>query len=100
MAKKRRRSDGNQRKRGGRSKRAAENMPPLPDRRVMEGMMRQLVGGLQGMPANPALQQAQDLIYEAVGLADESEKVRLAQQALALCPDCADAYVLLAEHAK
>jgi hypothetical protein len=75
-------------------------MPPLPDRRVMEGMMRQLVGGLQGMPANPALQQAQDLIYEAVGLADESEKVRLAQQALALCPDCADAYVLLAEHAK
>lgn len=42
------------------------------------------------------LDQAQDLVdqaYEVVG----RRKIQLARQAIALCPDCADAYVLLAE---
>ena len=73
----------------------------LPDRRAMEGMMRQFVAGLQGHAhrATP-LGKAQALMYRAFEEADEQRRVRLANDALAVCPDCADAYVLLAEHAK
>jgi tetratricopeptide (TPR) repeat protein len=42
------------------------------------------------------LEQAQDKMYEAFG-AEEEERVKLAREALAISPDCADAYVLLAE---
>jgi hypothetical protein len=38
-------------------------------------------------------------MYRAFEQPDQQRRVRLAQDALALCPDCADAYVLLAEHA-
>ena len=31
---------------------------------------------------------------------DEQRRIQLAKEALAICPDCADAYVLLAEHAR
>ena len=39
-------------------------------------------------------------MYQAFGTPDPEERVKLARQALDLSPDCADAYVLLAEHAK
>lgn len=42
------------------------------------------------------LEQAQDKMYEAWG-AEGEERVKLAREALAISPDCADAYVLLAE---
>ncbi|MBO0863420.1 MAG: hypothetical protein J2P21_33980, partial [Chloracidobacterium sp.] len=42
------------------------------------------------------LEQAQDKLYEAWDAEDE-ERVKLARAALAISPDCADAYVLLAE---
>jgi tetratricopeptide (TPR) repeat protein len=42
------------------------------------------------------LEQAQDKMYEAWG-AEDDERVKLAREALAISPDCADAYVLLAE---
>jgi tetratricopeptide (TPR) repeat protein len=42
------------------------------------------------------LEQAQDRMYEAWGAEDE-ERVKLAREALAISPDCADAYVLIAE---
>jgi hypothetical protein len=45
------------------------------------------------------LHRAQDLIYEAVDQEDAELRVKLAQEALDICPDCADAYVLLAENA-
>jgi tetratricopeptide (TPR) repeat protein len=43
--------------------------------------------------------RAQNLVYEAFDTGDPEERVRLARQALALWPDCADAYVILAEQA-
>jgi len=48
-------------------------------------------------PPRDALEQAQNLCYEAFGSIGR-RRVQLARQALAICPDCADAYVLLAEH--
>ena len=38
-------------------------------------------------------------MYRAFEEPDEQRGVQLAQDALASCPDCADAYALLAEHA-
>ena len=46
-------------------------------------------------PATP-LEEAQELMYEAFE-ARGRRRAQLAQQALEICPDCADAYVLLAE---
>jgi tetratricopeptide (TPR) repeat protein len=42
------------------------------------------------------LDEAQSLIYEAWN-SEGSQRVRLARRALETCPDCADAYVILAE---
>ena len=46
---------------------------------------------------NTPLEKAQSLIYQALETAGATKRMELAQQALQLCPDCADAYVLLAE---
>src|SRR5205807_5804747 len=75
--------------------------PPrdLPDRRAMEGVMQEFVRSLQGKGQDTPLGKAQALMYRAFEEDDEQRRVELAQEALALCPDCADAYVLLAEHA-
>lgn len=51
---------------------------------------------LPGRELTP-LERAQDRMYEAWGAHDRRARVRLAREALALSPDCADAYVLLAE---
>lgn len=47
-----------------------------------------------------ALKQAQDLIYEAWEASTAKRRIALAEKALALSPLCADAYVVLAQHAK
>jgi tetratricopeptide (TPR) repeat protein len=66
----------------------------------MEGVMQQFVTGLQGQAHQDIpLGQAQALMYRAFEEPDEQRRLRLAKDALAVCPDCADAYVLLAEHA-
>lgn len=44
-----------------------------------------------------SLEQAQDRMYEAWEARNRKACVRLAREALAISPDCADAYVLLAE---
>jgi tetratricopeptide (TPR) repeat protein len=80
-----------------------EPQPPagLPDRRAMEGVMRELLGELFGGPAaDTPLGQAQQLVDEAFGEPDPKKRARLARQALDRSPDCADAYVLLAEEAR
>ena len=95
-------------------------LPPLPDRRAMEKTMRDITrlietGGFDSIEeANAALagrvlgrdipeaqattplDQAQDLMYEAFD-ASGDRRAKLARAALEVCPDCADAYVLLAE---
>lgn len=43
------------------------------------------------------LGQAQELIYNAWETADRRRRTALAQKAISISPDCADAYVLLAE---
>lgn len=43
------------------------------------------------------VERAQNMMYDAWGETSTRKRVRLAKQALKICPDCADAYVLLAE---
>ena len=57
-----------------------------------------LAGGeLPRRKAMTPLEQAQDLMYEAWDAGSGRERIRLARRALEISPDCADAYVLLAE---
>ena len=72
-----------------------EKLPPMPDRQAVEGMLFGMVGGGEVGPVD----QAQDVMYEAWDTADPVQRVRLALRALEISPDCADAYVLLAEQA-
>ena len=50
-------------------------------------------------PAQTPLEQAQDLMYEAFDTPSPPKRLQLARRALSISPDCADAYVLLAEEA-
>lgn len=94
MARKKRKPDGENPKR--RPQRPAD----LPDRRALEGSLRQFVAGLQGHThQDTPLDKAQALMYRAFEDTDEERRIQLANEALETCPDCADAYVLLAEHA-
>src|SRR5262245_23254825 len=101
MAKKKRKSPKRSPKRAIRSSPNSLSPPELPDRRAMEGVMKGVLGELLGGPAaSTPLDKAQELMYQAFGMANPEERVNLAKQALDLSPDCADAYVLLAEHTK
>lgn len=100
MAKKKRKPKGKAAERRGRPRPGPANQPPLPDRRIMEGVMRQVVGNLGGAAEDTPLREAQDLMYQAFEERDEQRRLDLAREALALCPDCADACVLLAEHSR
>jgi hypothetical protein len=60
--------------------------------------MRDVVRPLQGQAhQHTPLDQAHDILLRAYQEPDEERRVQLAQDALAVCPDCADAYALLAE---
>jgi tetratricopeptide (TPR) repeat protein len=82
-------------RRGGHSRRPRPTPPPaaLPDLRALERMMHQFVAPGDDTP----LSRAQELMYQAFAEPDDRRRADLARQALTLCPDCADAYVLLAE---
>ena len=100
MARKKPNPEGEKPKRRGRPKPPAD-VPDLPDPRLLEGEMRRIVGGFRG-PApdeNTSRDKAQVLLEQAYQEPDEARRVELADAALAAWPDCADAYVLLAEHA-
>ncbi len=94
--------------------------PPVPKRRALERVMTDLTrlleeqhfasleeanaslqqtlaeGGPPSRPPRTPLEEAQDLLDEAWE-ATGPRQIELARQALARSPDCADAYVLLAE---
>ncbi len=55
--------------------------------------------GIEPRGGRDLLNQAQELIYQAWEIGDRRQRTALARQALKLCGDCADAYVLLAEAA-
>jgi tetratricopeptide (TPR) repeat protein len=54
-------------------------------------------GDLPHRRATTPLEQAQELMYDALETSSPRERVRLARRALEISSDCADAYVLLAE---
>ncbi len=68
-------------------------LPPLPDRRAMERLLRDF-GGRQ---ADGAVAKAQDIMYDAWDADSTARRVALAKKALEVSPLCADAYVLLAQ---
>jgi tetratricopeptide (TPR) repeat protein len=97
MASKKREPGG----RGPKRRRQKPSLEKLPDPRVLEGAMRQFMRAQRGEAGEPTpLDQAHEHLLHAYQEPDEERKVRLAKDALAVCPDCADAYVLLAEHAR
>jgi tetratricopeptide (TPR) repeat protein len=55
-------------------------------------------GGIPRAQANTPLEKAQELMYEAE-VANPKRRLELAKKALALTPDCAEAYIILAENA-
>jgi len=88
------------RKNGRSRRRKAEDAFDIPDPRTMEAMLRQMMGGITGSPASDSpLGRAQDVLEQAYDEPSPKKRAKLAQQALAICPDCADAHVLLAENA-
>ncbi|MCC6125258.1 MAG: hypothetical protein IT426_09870 [Pirellulales bacterium] len=92
MAKKKRPADE-------RNERDAFSLDALPDRRAMEKILRELTDDLVGgRRKDTPLDRAQELMYQAFE-ASPAKRIRLARKALTISPDCADAYVLLAENA-
>ena len=62
--------------------------------------MRKQTEQILGVAATATpLSQAQEIAYQAFGAQDQQERIRLAKRALEISPDCADAYVVLAENA-
>ena len=101
-------------------KRAQAKEPPAVNRRAAEQSLKDVIallegkefssdeeanaflqdmlahGGIPHAPANTLLDQAQELMYDAE-VADPKRRIELAKQALAITPDCAEAYIILAE---
>ncbi len=71
------------------------DMPMGFDRRAMEGSLPRF----ESVFKDPKDQQAQDLMYTAWDEKNPAKRINLAHQALDISPNCADAYVLLAEEA-
>jgi tetratricopeptide (TPR) repeat protein len=73
---------------------------PLPffDRRGMEGDLRKISFDYFDDKENwTPVRKAQELMYDAWDTPQREERIKLARKALKISPDCADAYVLLAE---
>jgi hypothetical protein len=71
---------------------------PAFDRRSMERMLAQMVTETGTEPiGDPAWHKAQELMYQAWEENNPGRRLILAHEALEVSPDCADAYVLLAE---
>ncbi|MBN2385484.1 MAG: hypothetical protein JXB85_00585 [Anaerolineales bacterium] len=70
---------------------------PVVDRRALEGdMAAMLGGGVMGFK-DPDVRKAQELMYQTWNEYNPARRIVMAHQALSISPDCADAYVLLAE---
>jgi tetratricopeptide (TPR) repeat protein len=73
---------------------------PFYDRRGMEGFMQRAIAqqfGEQPGSGDPQLDQAQQIMYQAWDESHPGKRLTLAHKALSISPNCADAYVLLAE---
>jgi tetratricopeptide (TPR) repeat protein len=74
----------------------AAPVAPLLDPRAMESVLASIGRGAAHYASDQALFEAQDLMYEAFD-ARGPRRAALARRALEISPDCADAYLLLAE---
>jgi tetratricopeptide (TPR) repeat protein len=98
MARKKRKPGGNEPKR--RRRQPTGDVTNLPDPRSLEGSLRQFVRSELGEAGSDTpMDRAQAVMDRAFAERDPDRRVRLAKEALEIWPDCADAYVLLAEHA-
>jgi tetratricopeptide (TPR) repeat protein len=88
-------------KKPSQSSKSGLELDSMPNPVVMEQMLRQLGLGGPGdvMPSDSPLDRAQNLVYDAME-APPARRVKLARQALEISPDCADAYILLADGAE
>src|SRR3954454_11858127 len=103
MAKKKRKTPGKSPKPSRRPRPDPFDASGLPDRRALEGLMSEFLkglGGETGEDRDSPLHQAQMMMYEAFETDDRDEQVAMARRAIEVSPDCADAYVLLAENAR
>lgn len=66
------------------------------NRFLMENLSAINTGQVEFKPETP-LEQAQSIMWEAFETDSLKRRISLANKAIKLCPDCADAYVLLAE---
>ncbi len=74
---------------------------PDPEAQALEGLMREVIDGLlvgRGAPETP-LERAQVTLEKAFEETSPAKRARIAKKALTISPDCADAYLLLAEQA-
>ncbi len=81
---------------GRKKKKAArkqDKLPPIPSSEAIEGSMFNFFGGGN----TGAVAKAQDIMYEAWDSSTKKKRLELARKALEVSPDCADAYVMIAE---
>lgn len=70
---------------------------PEEARQFMQQFMASSGGFIPEMPPRSPLEQAQDIMYQAWESPSRAQRLKLARKALDISPDCADAYVLLAQ---
>ena len=65
--------------------------------KFMQELMASSGGFIPEMSPRSSVEQAQDIMYKAWESPSRTQRLKLARQALDISPDCADAYVLLAQ---
>jgi tetratricopeptide (TPR) repeat protein len=68
----------------------------------MQAFLNEVVAAGERIEVSPEtdLERAQELVYDAYEEPHRRKRIRLVREALEISPDCADAYVLLAEEAR
>ncbi len=75
------------------------DVPLAFDRRIMEKAMQRIGQevGAESQWQDAAMERAQEMMYQAFEETNPAKRIALAHESLAVSPDCADAYVLLAQ---
>jgi tetratricopeptide (TPR) repeat protein len=100
MARKRRKGPVRKLKAPSQRAQKRDRLADIPDRRATEKVLQGFLNIVSGADEGSPLDEAKELMYEAFETSDADEQIRLAREAIEISPDCADAFVLLAEHAR